>query len=137
MASSRTIGALSREAGVGIETIRYYERIGLLPPPRRAESGYRHYNDDDIGWLRFVKRGRELGFSIDEIRTLLQLAAQPEQPCAEADRLVREHLAEVEQRIADLSRLHAELAGLACCSERRASDCRIIEALAGAPLPHA
>ena len=126
---SLTIGKLSKATAVNVETIRYYERIGLLSAPSRTESGYRTFSERDAARLRFIKRGRELGFSLDEIRTLIELADQPGQSCTDVDRLVRSHLVEVRQRIADLQRLEAELQRLAGCSEGSVRECRIIETL--------
>lgn len=124
-----TIGALARATGVNLETIRYYERIGLMPLPGRSESGYRLYGEAAARRLAFIRRGRELGFGIDEIRGLLALAAHPEQPCGEADVLVRAHIAEVDARIRDLQALRDELAGLAGCASTEAAHCRLLEAL--------
>ncbi|MCF7204100.1 MerR family transcriptional regulator [Pseudomonas oligotrophica] len=124
-----TIGKLGRMAGVKVETIRYYERIGLLGPAARTEAGYRSYGEEAAGRLRFIKRGRELGFSLDEIRTLADLADNPLQPCADVDRLASHHLQEVRQRIADLQRLEAELEQLVGCHESSVRKCRIVEAL--------
>lgn len=129
---SLTIGKLSKATAVNVETIRYYERIGLLSAPSRTESGYRTFSERDAARLRFIKRGRELGFSLDEIRTLIELADQPGQSCTDVDRLVRSHLVEVRQRIADLQRLEAELQRLAGCSEGSVRECRIIETLTAA-----
>lgn len=129
MPATRTIGALSRASGVNLETIRYYERIGLMPPPPRSAGGYRHYDEPALKRLRFIRRGRELGFGIKEIATLLQLAGQPEQPCHEADRLAQAHLQEVEDKIADLQALRDVLAGLVACRSHSAGHCRLIEAL--------
>jgi len=131
MATAFTIGALSKGSGVSIETIRYYERIGLVPKPARSDSGYRHYHPTDLARLKFIKRGRELGFSIEEIRTLLLLAEHPETPCHEADDLAKKHLQLVEERIADLIRLRGVLTGLAGCEQRLAKDCKLIETLSG------
>lgn len=129
MGSTYSIGTLGQAAGVNLETIRYYEKIGLLPAPARAASGYRRYDEGAVKRLRFIRRGRELGFSIDEIRTLLQLADHPEQPCAQADALTRQHLAEVEAKIADLQAIQAALSRLAHCASATAEHCRLIEAL--------
>ena len=101
---SITIGKLSQATAVNVETIRYYERIGLLAAPLRTSSGYRSYTAQDVARLRFIKRGRELGFSLEEIRTLVELADQPGHACSDVDRLVQTHLVEVRQRIADLQR---------------------------------
>lgn len=124
-----TIGALSRASGVNLETIRYYERVGLLPAPQRAGNGYRRYDGAAVQRLRFVRRGRELGFSIDDIRTLLQLADHPAQPCAQADALAARHLADVQARIRDLVAVRDELLRLSACHSDNAEHCRLLEAL--------
>lgn len=129
MSPGLTIGALARQSGVHLETIRYYERIGLLPAPPRATSGYRRYEGATVARLRFIRRGRELGFGIDAIRTLLQLADHPELPCAAADQLARAHLAEVDARIADLQAMRGVLAEITCCDSVSAAHCRLIEVL--------
>lgn len=129
MGKPMTISALSRESGVNLETIRFYERSELLPAPKRSASGYRHYDDVDIRRVRFIRRGRELGFSLEEIRTLLGLASQPQSSCAEADQLVQEHLQAIEARIRDLQSMKAELSKLAGCSSEHAEHCRLLEAL--------
>ncbi|MBU1331532.1 MAG: MerR family DNA-binding protein [Gammaproteobacteria bacterium] len=123
------IGQLSRESGVNPETIRFYERSGLLAAPPRSAAGYRQYAEADVRRLRFIRRGRELGFSLEEITTLLALDAQPHSPCVEADRLVREHLAAIEVRIADLQRMQVALSKLATCDAAEAEHCRLLEAL--------
>src|SRR5690606_17633672 len=124
-----TIGVLARESGVNLETIRFYERSGLLPAPQRSASGYRHYQEVDVRRLRFIRRGRELGFSLEEIRSLLDLAAHPESPCDAADRMAREHLDAIEARIRDLQNMRAELSKLADCHSGHAEHCRLLEAL--------
>ncbi len=129
MPKTYTIGVLSRQSAVNIETIRYYERIGLLPKPLRSASGYRHYGDAAVRRLRFIRRGRELGFGIEAIRTLLQLADHPEQNCQAADQLAQAHLTEVEAKIADLQAMQAVLVRLADCDSHNAEHCRLIEAL--------
>lgn len=91
------IGQVSAASGCQIETIRYYERIGLLKAPARTEAGYRHYTEDDIDRLRFVTRGRALGFSLDEIASLLRLAQDQGLSCDDVDRLARAHLADVQR----------------------------------------
>lgn len=124
-----TIGVLARDSGVNLETIRFYERSGLLPPPQRSASGYRHYQDVDVRRLRFIRRGRELGFSLEEIRSLLELSAHPEQPCASADQMVSEHLDSIATRIRDLQNMQAELSKLVGCQSDHAEHCRLLEAL--------
>ena len=98
-------GEVAAASGCHIETIRYYERIGLLPRPARTQAGYRTYGPDDVGRLRFITRGRELGFSLDEIRSLLSLAEDPKLRCGDVDQLARRHLADIEARIRELRRI--------------------------------
>lgn len=129
MSKPITIGVLARDSGVNLETIRFYERSGLMPAPQRSPAGYRHYQEQDIRRLRFIRRGRELGFSLEEIRSLLDLAAHPESPCASADQMVREHLDAFETRIRDLQNMRAELSKLAGCHSGHAEHCRLLEAL--------
>ncbi len=103
------IGHVSSASGCRIETIRYYERIGLLAPPVRTESGYRQYVESNVERLRFITRGRALGFSLEEIASLLRLDAQHGMPCKDVDRLARTHLHDIRQRIRDLQRMALEL----------------------------
>jgi Cu(I)-responsive transcriptional regulator len=125
-----TIGALSRLTGVNIETIRYYERIGLLPGAARTSSNYRVYGDTHVRRLTFIRKARDLGFPIETVRRMLALSDQPDRPCGEVDVLVVEQMREVERKIADLERLREELDRLAHqCRGGLVSDCRIIEAL--------
>jgi len=124
-----SIGALGKATGVNIETIRYYERIGLLPEPDRTAAGYRQYGPDHLRRLSFIRKGRDLGFRIEAIRTLLQLAEHPEIPCQDADRLASEHLAHVERKIEELGRLRRALREMAHCGASTVAECRIIEAL--------
>lgn len=129
MSKTLTIGTLAKQSGVNLETIRFYERSGLLPAPQRSAAGYRHYQEMDVRRLRFIRRGRELGFSLEEIRSLLDLAAHPESPCASADQMVREHLDTIEARIRDLQNMQAELYKIAGCQSGHAEHCRLLEAL--------
>ncbi|KIL99099.1 MAG: helix-turn-helix domain-containing protein [Magnetospirillum sp.] len=124
------IGRLGERAGVNIETIRYYEKIGLLPEPGRTAAGYRQYGEDHLRRLSFIRKGRDLGFSIEAIRALLRLAEHPEQPCEDADRLASAHLAEVERKIEELGRLRDALSEMAHCCAGTVAECRIIDALA-------
>ena len=124
------IGELSRATGTNIETIRYYERIGLLPAPARTDANYRSYGDAHRARLRFVRHSRELGFTIDEIRSLLDLSDHPDRDCGEADRIATTHLEQVEAKIAQLSALRDELTRIVGrCRGGLAGDCRVIEAL--------
>jgi DNA-binding transcriptional MerR regulator len=125
------IGELSRKTGVRIETIRYYERIGLLAPPARTAGNYRRYRETDAGRLRFIRRARALGFPIGHIGTLLDLADQRDRPCEAVDAIARDHLDEIDRRIADLTSLRRELAALVDgCSSRSIAGCRILGGLA-------
>jgi len=125
------IGELARLTGTKVETIRYYERLGLLPPPARTGANYRAYGRGHLERLSFVRRGRDLGFSLDEVRELLRLSDDRRQSCAEVDRIARGHLAEVERKLADLQALGAELRQLIDqCQHGTVAECRIIEALA-------
>lgn len=123
------IGELSRRTGCNIETIRYYERIGLIPaPPRRGR--YRSYGVDDAGRLGFVRRARELGFTLDEVRALLSLAADGQASCSEVRILAASHLRDVRARIADLRRMERVLAdSVRACDAGQDPDCPLIQTL--------
>lgn len=124
------IGELSRATGTNIETIRYYERIGLLPLPARTRANYRDYGDAHRARLTFVRHSRDLGFTIEEIRSLLDLSDDPGRDCSEADRIASRHLAQVEEKIAQLTSLRDELTRIVGrCRGGVAADCRVIEAL--------
>ena len=124
-------GELGRAADTKAETIRYYERIGLLPAPPRTASNYREYSLEHVSRLTFIRRSRDLGFSIDQIRTLLELADQKEQSCKAVDAIAREHLTEVKRKLADLDALRRELESLiGQCRHGTVAECRILEALA-------
>ena len=125
-----SIGALSRQSGVHIETIRYYEKIGVMPTPARSPGGYRIYAPEHLQRLSFVRRGRELGFSLGELRRLLCLVDGHSYTCAEVRTLTFEHVAEVRRKIADLRRLAKVMAEMAArCSGERVPECPVIEVL--------
>lgn len=125
-----TIGALSRETGVKVPTIRYYEEIGVMPPPARSAGGQRRYGRAALDRLAFVRHARELGFPLEAIRDLLSLADRPEQPCDAVDAIVRAQLRAVEARLARLAALKGELERmLESCAGGRIENCRVIEAL--------
>jgi len=127
------IGELARATDTRAETVRYYERIKLLPPPPRTAGNYRDYSAEDVARLTFIRRARGLGFSIEQVRALLTLAHGKDQPCGTVDAIAREHLADVERKLAELSALRRELATIIDrCGRGTVADCRIIEALAGA-----
>lgn len=128
-----TIGRLAKVTATNIETIRYYERIGLLPAPGRTSGNYRAYGPDHVARLSFVRRSRDLGFSIETVRDLLGLADEKDRDCGAVDALAREHLAKVENKIADLIALGRELRDLiGQCGHGTIAECRIIEALSPA-----
>jgi len=132
-----TRGALSKRSGCNIETIRYYEKIGLLPSPKRSEGGHRRYDDMDQRRLRFILRGRELGFSIDEIRSLMSMANTDNRTCGEIHALTLAHLESIRAKLQDLARLEETLSGIAeQCSSDDVPDCPVIDALwADEPIP--
>ena len=124
------IGALSKHTGTNIETIRYYERIGLLPAPARSSGGYRLYGAGHFKRLNFIRRARMLGFSIGEVRTLLRLADERKQPCAEVRVVAEAHLSDVRAKIADLEAMERVLEEtVARCAKGTGSYCPMIEAL--------
>lgn len=126
------IGDLAQATGTKAVTIRYYERAGILPPPRRTRGNYRAYEPEHLDRLRFIRRCRNLGFTLDQVRDLLRLSSEGDRDCAEVDRIAAEHLSAVERKIADLARLAEELRRISslCRGGGRVADCRIIEALA-------
>ncbi len=105
------IGTLSKESGVKVPTIRFYEQIGLLPAPPRTESNRRTYGLEDVRRLRFIRHARELGFEVEDIRTLLAMTAEPQASCDRADSIARHHLTEIDRRIAQLTALRASCSG--------------------------
>ncbi|GFM28052.1 helix-turn-helix domain-containing protein [Novosphingobium sp. PY1] len=126
-----TIGELGNATSTNVETIRYYERIGLLAKPERTSGNYRSYGKAELGRLSFIRRARDLGFPLDRVRALLSLSDDRTRDCAMVDALARDHLAEVERKIADLTALRSELSALLdTCDGGTVGDCRIIEALA-------
>lgn len=131
--SQWTIGNLAKATGTKVETVRFYEKMGLLPQPARTQSNYRIYETVHLERLSFIRRARELGFPLDQVRELLGLADQTDRSCAEVDGIARQHLDEVERKIADLAAMRDELAEvLNRCQHGTIAQCRIIETLAPA-----
>lgn len=125
-----TIGDMGKATGTKIETIRYYEKIGLLPKPARTTGNYRDYGQVELGRLSFIRRARDLGFSLDQVRALLGISGDRSCDCAGIDRIAKEHLLEVDRKLADLAALRKELkAVIDSCDGGIVADCRIIEAL--------
>jgi MerR family transcriptional regulator, mercuric resistance operon regulatory protein len=125
-----TIGHLSKKTGVNIETIRYYERIGVMLEPDRTANGYRQFSHDDLKRLSFVKKCRELGFSLEEVRTMLVMVDNDHLSCGEIHEMTTGHLAAVEQRIRRLRSLKGVLSKMADqCTQGDVPDCPVIDAL--------
>ena len=126
------IGELARQADVAIDTVRYYERLGLLPPPLRETSGYRRYQPDDVGRLRFIRRAKALGFTLDEIRALLELSSRRMDDMAGMKAAAIQKLADVEAKVAELNRMRAGLQALvaSCPGHGALNQCPILNALA-------
>lgn len=127
------IGTLARQADVAIDTVRYYERQGLLPAPERTETGYRSYAPDDVARLRFIRRAKTLGFTLGEIRELLELTGRREQDMAGVKSAAIQKLADVDARIAELQRMRGGLERLvaSCPGHGALEHCPILDALSG------
>lgn len=134
MTDTLSIGTLARATGTKVETVRWYERVGLLPAPARTSGNYRSYGRAHLDRLSFIRRARDLGFTLDQVRDLLQLADQRDRSCEEVDAIARAHLGEVERKIADLTALRRELADIiGRCGHGTIAECRIVEALSPPP----
>lgn len=130
MSDLMAIGDLSRKSGVKVPTIRYYEGIGLMPAPPRSEGNRRLYGAKAVDRLRFIRHARELGFEVEAIRELLDLAEQPQRSCTKVDALAREHLQAITSRIERLTALKAEVEHMIkACAKGRIAKCRIIDTL--------
>ena len=127
----QTIGQAAKRTGLKIPTIRFYEQEGLVHAPARTGSGRRLYSDSDVRRLAFVKHARTLGFELEDIRSLLDLSDHPDRSCDDANDIARRHLADVEQRLAQLQALKHELTRIvkSCSGGKKAAQCRVIEAL--------
>ena len=131
-AAAFSIGDLAARTGTKVETIRYYEKATLMPPPARTAGNQRAYTQAHLDRLAFIRHGRELGFPLESIRVLLTVADDPGRSCGAVDAIAREHLIQVRSRIVRLQALEAELARMVReCGCGRVADCRIVEALAG------
>jgi DNA-binding transcriptional MerR regulator len=126
------IGDLACATGCKVQTIRYYEEIGLMPEPARTAGNQHRYYERPVDRLAFIRHSRKLGFSLEAIRELLSLSDRPEQPCDAIDQLARRQLEQVERRLARLTMLKSELERmLEQCAGGKVRDCRVIEALSG------
>lgn len=125
------IGELARRTGVKVPTIRYYEQIGLLAPPRRSLGGQRRYGEEAASRLRFIRHARDLGFEVEAIRELLDLTGAPDQSCDAVDVIARRHLEEIEERMRRLAALRDELQRMIGeCGHGRVEECRVLQGLA-------
>lgn len=129
--ASMTIGALARKARVNVDTIRYYERRGLIAEPPRRQSGYREYSEEDVTRIRFIKRAQELGFTLREVEELLELRVDPETTCADVKEQTEAKIADIAAKIKTLQRMKRVLTKLAAACDVRAptTECPILEAL--------
>lgn len=127
-----TVGQVARLAGVGVETVRFYEKNGLLEEPARRPSGYREYDEETVNRLRFIQRAKELGFTLSEIKELLSLRCS-ERPCNDVKERAEAKIAEIEAKVAMLLRMKEVLGRLAssCCVQSDKSRCPILDALDG------
>lgn len=129
-----SIGTLAAMSGIQIETIRYYERIGVMPEPARSAAGYRRYTGDHLKRLCFIRRGRELAFTLEVLRGLLRLVDGHTYTCAEGRALALEHRDDIRSKIADLKRLERAMSEIAArCTGKSVPDCALVDALFSAP----
>lgn len=125
------IGELANATATNVETVRYYEKIGLLAPPARTAANYRAYGSDHLARLSFIRRARDLGFTLDAVRELLAMSDDKGQSCDAVDRIARVHLAEIGRKVRDLTALRKELDRvIGSCRHGTVADCKIIETLA-------
>ena len=125
-----TIGAASRRTGINIETIRYYEKIRMLPPPQRTAGGRRVYGTEDVRRLAFIRRGRELGLTLSDIRGLLRLGGPGQTSCTQVCAVASRHLDDIRAKIADLQRLERRLSStIVQCADSGPSECAVLDAL--------
>lgn len=131
------IGDLARLSDTPVDTVRYYEKAGLMPVPPRSDANYRRYDDTHVARLRFIRPCRALDLSLDEIRTLLRVRDDPQSDCADANDLIDEHLVHVRRRIEELRQLEAQLQDLraACGPGHRGGECGILARLEDEPAP--
>ena len=129
--ASMTIGKLAKRAGVGVETIRFYERRGLIPEPPRRSSGYRQYEEATVLRVQFIRRAKELGFTLKEIEGLLSLRVDPNAPCQDVNRRIEAKIEDIEEKIEMLERMKSTLMSLdaSCQGRGPISECPILEVL--------
>jgi Cu(I)-responsive transcriptional regulator len=128
------IGDIAKRTGLKIETVRFYESEGLIDPPLRSGSNYRLYDRSHLDRLSFVKRSRDLGFTLDQVRDLLRLADDPRGSCDEVDAMAVRHIEEIDRKLADLHVLRDEIAKWGRCDATIIAECRLIDALSSGSL---
>ena len=127
------IGEIAKRTGLKIETVRFYEAEGLIGPPSRSGGNYRVYDLAQLDRLSFIKRSRDLGFTLDQVRALLRLADDPRGSCAEADEIAASHIEVIDRKLADLASLRAEIATWGgTCTASTVAECKVIDALSSA-----
>jgi Hg(II)-responsive transcriptional regulator len=122
---SFTIGSLAQDAGVGIQTVRFYERTGLLKQPTRRASGYRQYSLEDSKQIRFIKRAQELGFTLKEIKSLLELQATSKSMCGDVKEQADQKIAEIHEKIKDLKKMLRSLGQISDCCSKGKTTCGV------------
>jgi MerR family mercuric resistance operon transcriptional regulator len=129
--ATMTIGKLAKSAGVGIETIRFYERKGLIPEPPRRRSGYREYDEESVARVQFIRGAKELGFTLKEIDGLLSIRVDPDSPCQDVNRRIDSKIGDIEEKIQMLERIKTTLLRLSaeCQGKGPVSECPILDAL--------
>lgn len=137
---AHSIGAASKQTGCSVPTIRYYEEVGLLPPAPRTEGNQRHYDDAAVRRLTFIRRCRDFGFTIEQVRELVGLVDEPSRDCVEVRDIAQAHLQEVQKKLTELKALETSLSAFVCscntaCAGGPAVDCTILEDLATAAVP--
>jgi len=124
------IGELANATATKVETVRYYEKIGLLPPPARTAANYRAYGSEHLARLSFIRRARDLGFTLEAVRELLTLSDDKSQPCEAVDAIARTHLIDIDRKVADLTALRTELDKvIGSCRHGTVAECKIVETL--------
>lgn len=123
------IGEIAKRTGLKVETVRFYEAEGLIEAPRRNGGNYRLYDQSHLDRLSFVKRSRDLGFTLDQVRDLLRMADDPRGSCAEVDEMAVLHIAEIDRKLADLQTLRSVIVEWGRCDATTIADCRLIDAL--------
>ena len=129
--AGNTIGLVAQQAGVGVETVRFYQRRGLIQEPPTPAKGFRVYPEETIERIRFIRRAKDLGFTLGEIAGLLELKVDPEQNCASVKSFALDKIALIEEKIGSLDDMRQQLVRLteACDNGKRTSECAILEAL--------